>query len=68
VKAGKGLPQFAIVQQPPRRLKTASDTTIVTDLKLTPSATTILLLDQARALCVRIRNLRESQLRRAKFS
>lgn len=49
-------------------METASDLIIVTDLKFTASTTTDPLIDQAYDLSVRIYNLPESQLRRAKES
>lgn len=47
-------------------METASDLIIASDLKFTPPSKTDPLLNQACDLSVRIHNLRESQLRRAK--
>ena len=49
-------------------METASDLIIATDLAFIQSESTDALLDQAHDLAVRIHNLRESQLRRAKSS
>lgn len=49
-------------------METASDIIIATDLKFVRDEETELLLDAAYDLSVRINNLRESQLRRARIS